>query len=80
MTLNGEHQRALAFPARNPKGHQDVHVVSWLHADNEYRAAWAGTADRIKIRTAGPAAPAAPAALKRVRRDILDMIRTRYLE
>ena len=79
MTLNGEHQRALAFPARNPKGHQDVHVVSWLHADNEYRAAWAGTADRIKIRTTGRAAPGAR-RVERVRRDILDMIRTRYLE
>ena len=77
MTLNGEHQRARSLLARNPKGHQDVHVAA---RDNEYRAGWAGTADRIKIRTTGRAAPAAPAALKRVRRDILDMIRTRYLE
>ena len=32
MTLNGEHQRALALLARNPKRHEDVHVVAWLHA------------------------------------------------
>ena len=27
MTLNGEHQRALALPARNAKGHQDVMLL-----------------------------------------------------
>jgi len=79
MTLNGEHQRALALLARNPKRHQDVNVVAWLHATTSTERV--GRGRQIGSRSEQPdARPPAPAALKRVRRDILDMIRTRYLE